>query len=476
MHFFSPVIHWSGPKGDGKTCTSECPLLYYFVACLWRIFGYHEFIFRLLNTFIAFSGLYALFNISKEFLKDEAWALVVSLLLFSSTIFAYYANNYIVDTSAFSFALISWFFFQKFYVNGKIVFFNFSLLFFLIAGLIKITALLSFVPIFLAFLIEAVNVYKFKGNDKIFKRPILYIAQFLFVFLVIYLWTNYAINYNRVHMGGIFSTGILPIWEPTTISNYAIFNQLCTVLLHEYLPPYLLLSVIIIFISIVLLHKKINKFLLFLTCAVFVECIVYILLWFQVFYVHDYYLMNLLIFFSIVILTFLDYLRKYHFEIFKSTKLKAVAFVVLLFCIYHCAVQLSARYSTDYTFVRYNIVMDDVEEHYWEKEQKKYKQYFQAYETITPYLRSIGIKRDDKVISIPDNSPNISLYLMDQKGYTDFGYGDSGKENKTKELILSGVKYLIINDSSYVNKDWIKPFITRKIGVYHNILIYDVEN
>ena len=32
-------------------------------------------------------------------------------------------------------------------------------------------------------------------------------------------------------------------------------------------------------------------------------------------------------------------------------------------------------------------------------------------EDITPYLRSLGIERTDKVISLPDGSFNISLYL-----------------------------------------------------------------
>ena len=64
MHFFSPEVHWSGNTGDGKTSTSECPLIYYTVAALWKVFGYHEFIYRLLNILIAFCGLYALFKLT----------------------------------------------------------------------------------------------------------------------------------------------------------------------------------------------------------------------------------------------------------------------------------------------------------------------------------------------------------------------------------------------------------------------------
>src|SRR5687767_1524100 len=42
MNFFSPRIHYQGVEG-GKA-VSECPILNYSVACLWKIFGEHEFI------------------------------------------------------------------------------------------------------------------------------------------------------------------------------------------------------------------------------------------------------------------------------------------------------------------------------------------------------------------------------------------------------------------------------------------------
>src|SRR6188768_4374760 len=46
MHFFEPKIHYQGPK-DGHA-VSELPILNYTVAALWKVFGEHEFIYRLL--------------------------------------------------------------------------------------------------------------------------------------------------------------------------------------------------------------------------------------------------------------------------------------------------------------------------------------------------------------------------------------------------------------------------------------------
>ena len=68
-------------------------------------------------------------------------------------------------------------------------------------------------------------------------------------------------------------------------------------------------------------------------------------------------------------------------------------------------------------------------------EEKKYSEWLlwnreqttAPLETITPELRKLGIKRTDMFLSIPDESFNISLYLMDQKGQTvsAFDYNDT---------------------------------------------------
>jgi hypothetical protein len=52
---------------------------------------------------------------------------------------------------------------------------------------------------------------------------------------------------------------------------------------------------------------------------------------------------------------------------------------------------------------------------------------------VEPYLRSLGIKPDDKVISLPDFSFDITLYFMNQVGW------DSGFCTKTikRRLVLS---------------------------------------
>jgi len=80
------------------------------------------------------------------------------------------------------------------------------------------------------------------------------------------------------------------------------------------------------------------------------------------------------------------------------------------------------KYSTNDLLVKNNIIVSWNEVDFWVWFHFDYSMHFKALETITPYLSEIGIKRTDRVLSLPDESINISLYLMDQKGYTSYRF------------------------------------------------------
>ena len=60
MHFFQPQTHnlTSDNNTTGYCATSELPIGYYFIAILYKVFGYHDFIFRFVNTLIFLLGLF----------------------------------------------------------------------------------------------------------------------------------------------------------------------------------------------------------------------------------------------------------------------------------------------------------------------------------------------------------------------------------------------------------------------------------
>ncbi len=496
MHFFSPAVNWCGADSTGKSCTSECPLLYYLMACLWQIFGYHESIYRIVDTLVAFSGLYFLFKLANEILKDGAWSVMVALLLFTSPIFTYYANNFTTDVPALSLALIAWFFFYKFYKEGRNKHFYLWILFCLLAGLTKISALLSFVPIFLIFPIEAMGIYRFKAEGKVFAKPASQLIWLVGLAVIILGWTCYAIGYNNEHFSRIFSTQTYPIWTLSGKDLHYILRVFYNSQLALFISTPVFLLMMLLFLCLILVRKQVHKFLFVLCCIVFAGCFIYLLLWFSVLDVHDYYLINLLIFIPVVLITFLHYLKKNQAALFESRPVKIIAAIVFICNIYYCSVQMRLRYYPE-SWLAGSFIVDVGTQSYWEGFNKDYNNHFKALETITPYLRTLGLKRTDRVVSLPDPSINITLYLMDQKGYTGydivhawpedmlgqiekkylypFAIGNGDKRTQMKRFIDSGrVRYLVVNDSALLDSNWIKPFIAKKLGQYKNVSIFDL--
>jgi len=70
FQFFKPSVHCTTSDNNNQT-VSEFSIIYYFVALIWKVFGQHEFIFRLINMIIVFIGLYYLFKLSYSILSDH---------------------------------------------------------------------------------------------------------------------------------------------------------------------------------------------------------------------------------------------------------------------------------------------------------------------------------------------------------------------------------------------------------------------
>ena len=92
------------------------------------------------------------------------------------------------------------------------------------------------------------------------------------------------------------------------------------------------------------------------------------------------------------------------------------------------------------------------------------------FERMQPYMRKLGIQKEDRVVSLPDDSFNISLYLMGQKGWTNFNHYSTKEE--IQYLIDRGAKYLFISQPEILEQDFLQPFLTQKIGEFEGIAIY----
>ena len=89
------------------------------------------------------------------------------------------------------------------------------------------------------------------------------------------------------------------------------------------------------------------------------------------------------------------------------------------------------------------------------------------------YLKSIGITPSDTVLSVPDDTPNTSLYMLNTKGWSNYGF-EYGKltiraiENKIK----NGCKYLVVSDSTLLSDSTLIPYLNTPIGNFGNIYFF----
>jgi hypothetical protein len=91
---------------------------------------------------------------------------------------------------------------------------------------------------------------------------------------------------------------------------------------------------------------------------------------------------------------------------------------------------------------------------------------------LPPLLREKGIEYSDKVIVSFDRTPNVSLFLLDQVGWTRFPYGID--EEMVKDYVEAGAKILITTSEDLKERPYLEPFIKDTLFQYKNVLAFNL--
>lgn len=455
MDFKNPEIHFLG--SDEKTsgyCVGEFPIIYYAVAGLYHVFGPYDFIFRLFNLLIFFLGLFALFKVISEVLGDSFWAIGISALFFCSPVIVFYANNFLPNVAAISLVFIAWYFFIRFNRSRSLLNLTLSIAFFTGAGLLKITSLLSAIPLFGLLLLEASSVIKYLGyKHAVFTHTKISLGLFLSSALIIYLWYQHAIFYNISHNSVYFSTHTWPLWSLTDIEINAIINKVNIIWMQEYWHTSVLFLLSILLITAVWKWTHFNLFFRYMIFTMMLGVIAYILLWFMAFGNHDYYVIDILVWGLFILVAFMDYFKQKHPKWFKHKGLKILSALFLV---------LNIAYAKNKIELRYGGWMNDLGN-------------ISVLNQMGGYIESLGVRKNDKVISIPDPSPNHSLYLINRKGWTDL-YGWTDSKEKIEKLIHLGATHLIINDENVLKeRPYLKEFTQQELGNKSGVFVYKLN-
>jgi len=450
--FFEPEVHQIGVPDNGKT-VSDFPLIYYLVGKIWRITGQHEYIFRGLILLLFFTGLFFLYKTLVKIFNNHTWAVLPPLILFSSPVLVYYSNNFLMNVPAFSIVLIGWYFFYNFYKTSGIKWLWISMMLFALAGLLKTTALLSFFAILGVFVLENLRLIKLKKDKRVFGNFKKELIPFIAVVIIVIAWITFSVKYNDANNRGFFLVGIRPIWEMDYATISKKFFDLRTYWILHNFPGYFQIIVVALWLFMIVLPKRNNRFLYYLNLVLAIGVISYLSLFFQVVVGHDYYWINLYILLLTTIVSFGHFIKKNLPKVFPWA---SIAFIVLLvFNVLYCDKRIHLRYHGS--------------------NMNYYNEFMKDFSSIKDFNNEHGISRDDRIISLPDYTINGSLYLMDRKGWTSYG-ADHEKESFYTDRIARGAKYLFISDSTMLEQDYIAPFIQRKIGNHKSIHVYDLRN
>lgn len=471
LPFFKPEINWVGENGNSKT-VSEFPIVYYTIAQLWKMFGKDESIYRMVNALLLLIGLICLFNTFNLFIKNNFWSIVGTVVLFTSPALAYYGNNFLMDTTAFSCVLIAGYFaalYIKYKTNKALIL---AIAFFTLAGLLKLSALLLFVGLIACFILAYIQFIK---NDFTKKDYLKILSGICASLLIIGLWYSYASKYNDENLQKIFLLGTLPIWEINYEAAMNIAAKLYHIVLPQVFNTWLLWVFLLLNVVICLFYKKLNRFLVILTALISVGVLFFLVLFYQVFDVHDYYLINCIILIPLIYLTTFYSIKSKFPHLLDNLSLKLLAILVLLFVVYNTASNTRIKYSTSDSLTKNTFFIDESSAKFWDWYHWNYSFTFKPLETIEPQLRQLGIAKNDLVISIPDQSINISLYLMNQKGFTSFGHTNVQDAERITYLIQKGAKYLIINDIRILEDEYLQPFMQKPLKAEGDTRIFDLR-
>ncbi len=430
MDFFEPRL--SICTGNDGKMVSEFPILYYLAAWLYKLFGKHDFFLRGISLILFFLGIYALFKCIFILLKNAFYAVIVSLIIFTSPVIIDYANNFLPDVPALSLTFMGYYFFLRYRENKKTQFLIWASILFSLAGLLKITSLIGFFAIIgtycIQFLIQSIK----NKNVKRIENDFALIVFFLTPIVTCFTWIIFMKHYNHINNNTFyFTTDIRPYWDTDASLKIKIWNRFDWQWLKMYMyRDFLHCLPFLSFLCFIIPNKKNNGLQLWFFLTLIISFF-YFLLFFKQFFHHDYYVICMLIIPTAAITILLHQIKVWNETIFHNSILKIGLLVLFGIMIYHGK--------------RINKLRDS--------ENVTQFSEFRAYWEIEPLLDSVGITRANKIVSVGDFTTGSSLYLMNRRGWTQCGMTNQLTKSDIENFIHLGASYLMVYKNCEVNLD-----------------------
>lgn len=446
MNFFKPRVHLTR-EGEGITGL-EFPFMNYLAALFYKLFGFNEFWYRFLMLLVYTAGLFACFKISGFFIKNVYLRTFGVLAIAASPVMTYYSASFIPDTASFGFAMMAWYCFFTHLKSGS----NRSLwglwLTITLAVLIKLTSAI-YVIIMLCLLLWSLLRKEFRLSDKALKYPVLFLLLGS-ALLLSYAWYEYAAYLSETYRSNVF---LMKSMRPESIGAVKnVLRHVNEIWVPFYFskPVYILLGLVLLFVIWNL--RKLDQKLGLILAGSFLGVFSFVYLMLIQFGNHDYYIITLTPLLFFLLLT--------AFEVYEKKFLTRKRQLLVVSVLLALTVQMT-WFDRKHQQFRSN-------ENCWLYDWSRFKDYLAA----ENYVVSLGLSRVEKTISIFDDSPNITLYLLNLKGWSIFHQWD---DEPIREALNHYPKYLVISDSLQLRRPVFTEKPPKKIGQFNSIGFYELR-
>lgn len=466
--FFQPKTNWIATNGY-QNAAAEFPIIYYLVGQIWKVTGYQMWIAKLISIGMLFAGILSLMPFFKWAFQSNLKSLVFSGLIFSFPVLIYYADTLLPNVFSFSFLLLAFAQFFRFWQTERKSALALFFIFLSLAVLIKITALIAVLAFFGAYTFERFFVKELFKSLKISKVVYIYLG-FITALISVTLWYLYAIRYNSQYGSTIFSTTIRPIWEVDTGEQWRIIKMVLTEHSREIFPIITWPIFCALFLW-TLWSKEVPSYIKYLVVFSGLGVLAYLILWFWVFDVHDYYFIEILFFPLILVGSYMKY--KPQWTYFKKWKRPAeVLFLAIILLNTISFTQIAS--GNQNLIVKNTPFISSFIKGNWGWFYFNHQDHLGQLQQQKAAIQK-EVLPTDTVLCFSDPYPNVHLTAIDRIGYTNYNLSrDMPFVQQIQNLIQKGASKLVVFKSESTHPD-IQPFLAYLKYEQANIQIFDLR-
>lgn len=456
-----PAIHFEHGTGGGEAA-GEFPLTYYVNGQLWRVTGTHPWTLRWTHLALLLWGFWCLFQLLLRALSARHAAVVVWLTM-ASGLMAFYGPNYLVNAAGLGLVFAGWWGAFRWWEGGlssrKWMAWTMGML--TLAILFRPTLVLGWWPLILV----AIGSAQWRKWALTLGVPIALGGAWV-------LWTKWL---NAQNASVYYLTTIRPIWASAAPAEVwrAFREDVVPQWYHPYVLLVLAIALLMTWVKASPLQTRAGRWLGWSAAGLVAGSSAYVCMWFDNLNVHDYYLIELQLMVPVVL--------AWMFMRWEgvSSKITSAGMVIVALAL---ALQLTDAGLR--TRMKHrpmggwlaSQILPARERGVWEWFHWDQDRRFGHVQDWEPTLRSLGIARDALVISVTDPSPNVSLSLMDQQGFTNL-YDDAYQgEERIAYYVSKGAVYLVCNDPDWYESNKKSPWLSHQMTLLGNFRVFDLLN